>query len=83
MSRLKWQDNVKAVANYHHQECAADESHRISDTANELRISLGAVSQAITLTKYMKHYAKLETFEFVSDALNFIKETKARERKGL
>lgn len=78
MSQLKWQDRVRAVANYHSSRCKENPKHRIANTAEELKISLGSVSEAIQITSWMRTHPKIEDFEFVRDALKFIRDKKAQ-----
>ena len=82
MSRITWQERVRAVANYHSSKLKDNPKWRIKNTADDLRISLGAVSEAIQLVSFMKTYPKIETFEFVRDALAFVRNKKAELRLG-
>lgn len=82
MANVKWQDRIKSVANYHASQLKANPTHRIVDTAEELRIANGAVSEAILLSSWMKTDPKIERFEYKHQALNYVRARKHEQRSG-
>ena len=78
----EWLDTVKSTYKLHIskvKECefSRHRKWKISDTAREQKRSIGMVSEDLLIAQWLKtHSAKIEEFEFRSEALEFIRKRK-------
>lgn len=77
--KTTWWERAQATARYHANRMKANPSHTLTDTANELRRSLGSISEDILIAAWLiTHERHLKEFKYAKDALAFIREKKKR-----
>jgi hypothetical protein len=72
----KWIERVKAVEVYHKNQLRENPKWTLRNTADDLKRSIGRISEDLMLASFMKTHPKVETFENVIDAVNYCKELK-------
>ncbi len=78
--KLTWQERCKQISDYHKRSLFDNPNHRVEDTAKDLGISVGRVSENLTLFSWMKRDIKVERFKLVQDALDYVKRMKREEK---
>ncbi len=70
----QWLARARVTYEFHRIRSLSDSSWTLSDTAKELRRSLGSVSEDIKIAQWLKtHSKKIEEFEYAQDALKWIR----------
>lgn len=80
--KRSWQDRVKAVHFYHLEQLRKDISWSVRDTAKELNMSIGTISENIQLAEFLRSYeSELSILRNYVDALAWMKEKKLQLAK--
>lgn len=74
--KISWQERCRQVDIYHRSELVCNPNWRVADTAEELDRSIGRISEDLMLASWMKTDPKVERFENMSDALNYVRKKK-------
>lgn len=77
---LSWQDNARAVEEYHRLLAARNPEHTIADTAKALGIDRTTVGKKLLVVEEMKKAPEIEKLENFSTAVNLA--ARKRERSG-
>ena len=78
-----WVTRVKHIELIHKNHLRENSKWTIDNTAKELHIAKGGVSESLLLAKYMKTHPKVELFTTVQDALEYCRKLKRLERMGV
>jgi hypothetical protein len=74
-----WLTRARDTYEYHAYKKKLDKKWKVQDTAKALRRSIGAVSEDLTVIKWMKNNLEsndMNKFDYIKDALEFIRENK-------
>jgi len=82
MVKKTWQERSQETAEYHKRRVREKhpEYHSIRDTADELRRSVGSITEDLILDSWMKTHPKVEEMPFAYQALEFIRDKKRELR---
>ena len=77
--KLSWIEKAKETHKFHSQKLRQDPDWCLSDTAKALKRSLGGISEDLMIVSFLKtHEDELKEFEYLKDALVFIREIKRK-----
>ena len=80
----EWQDKVIHLQLFHQSKLREFPKWTITKTAKELHCSIGHVSNCLQLATWMKTHPKdISKFEFMHEALDWIKAKKRQIKLGL
>lgn len=74
MKKLTWQERCILTNEFHHKKAKELKHWGVRNTANELRRSVGSISEDLQLAHWLKVYPALEKFKLISDALHYIRQ---------
>lgn len=73
----EWLDRVKKTYYHHVKALKENPKHTIAQTANELKRSIGPVSEELKVAEWLKtHQIQLYKFEHFSDAIEWVRKQK-------
>jgi hypothetical protein len=77
MPEREWLVRVRMTSRYHSNKMKADNGHRLTDTAKELKMSIGSVSQDLMVARWLRtHSNEIEKCKYLGEALEFIRKKK-------
>ena len=82
MSKFTWQERVNHINEYHKSRLKENHKHRVEDTAKELGISVGGISQSLQLATFFKTHPAITDYKTAQAALDFIQSKKRKMRIG-
>jgi hypothetical protein len=76
-----WLESCIAIHNFHVERIKIDSEWQYRDTARELHRSLGSISQAIKVARWLKtHENKIVSFSDLKSCLEWIREIEKERR---
>lgn len=71
----RWLERAKQTYKYHRERLEGDEDWTLTQTAKNLRRSLGSICEDIAITKaHKKHPSEIEKFDYAYEALKYIRD---------
>jgi hypothetical protein len=75
-TKPSWLSRAISTYNYHCDKRADDDNWTINHTARSLRRSSGSICEDLLIADWVKEYGNIERFQYVKDALAFIRSRK-------
>lgn len=76
MKKILWQERVKETEKFHKNLLAKNGAHQIALTAKMLGRSFGSIAEDLMVASWMETHPRISEFEFMKDAIDFIREKK-------
>ena len=77
----EWIEKAKETYRFHRSKLLSNSSWRTKDTAKVLRRAVGSVSEDLLIARWLKtHETQIEKFEYIYEALEFIREKKEEQK---